>query len=250
VRLVAVHGNGGGAFRFSRVAEHMPADVAIVAPDLPGFGGAPRDPSITTLAGFADALARIVRDVPRPRVVLGHGVGGSIALELLQREAELVDGVILHAPVGARLDRRWFPKLMRPRPMRELVRRVLASRLTRPFLRRRLFDDRVPREVVDGFFDGYAKCEAFGDLFDMIDATWFAGLAPVDVPAVLLWGERERVLGVDQVDAFRSLLPRASVEIVPEWDHFPMLETPREYAEVVARLARGLVPAPTRSASS
>jgi alpha-beta hydrolase superfamily lysophospholipase len=86
---------------------------------------------LRTLRDYAGHLAASVEQQPRPRVVLGHGIGGSIALELAQEYASSIDGLILHAPVGARLDRRWFPQLMAVPGARELGRRLFASRVGR-----------------------------------------------------------------------------------------------------------------------
>jgi pimeloyl-ACP methyl ester carboxylesterase len=94
--------------------------------------------------------------------------------------------------------------------------------------------------VSDRFFEGYRGCAAFTQMFRVITPEWFAGLAPVPVPAVLLWGEHDRVLSDDQVGAWRPLVPGARERIVQGWGHFPMLEQPAEYAEEVARLARQL----------
>jgi pimeloyl-ACP methyl ester carboxylesterase len=234
---VLVHGNGGGGFRFERMRAHAPAGVRLFAPTLPGFAGAdtamPR-----TMAGFAQALAGELERAPRPRVALGHGIGGSIVLEMLRERAGAADAVILHAPVGARLDRRWFPRLMRPRLMRELGRRAMAAGWLRPLWKRLLFREPVPEEYLRRFFAGYGACAAFGLMFDLITPEWFASLRPAAARAALLWGARERVLRAGQAEEFRRLLPGARVEIVPDWDHFPMIERPREYTETVARLAR------------
>ena len=54
--LVAVHGNGGGGFRFQRVHEHIADDVRFEAVTLPGFGGRPADPALQTLTDYADQL--------------------------------------------------------------------------------------------------------------------------------------------------------------------------------------------------
>ena len=140
--LVAVHGNGGGGFRFARAEEHMPEGIRFVAVTLPGFGGRAADPALRHLGDFSEALWGEIRDLPRPLVVLGHGIGGSIALDLVNRHP--VDGLILHAPVGTRLERRWFPRLMRPNAVRRLVQWGISSRLSRPLLRRRFFGGSVP----------------------------------------------------------------------------------------------------------
>lgn len=239
ITLVAVHGNGGGGFRFARAAPHAPARVRFEAVTLPGFGGRPAEPGVVTMADHAEVLWREIAELPRPLVLLGHGIGGSIALDLVQRHP--VDGLIIHAPVGTRLDRRWFPRLMRPRSVRRTIQWGISSRITRPVVGRRFFDPEVPREYVDRFLDEYARAESFSLMFDVITPQWWSSLQPVSVPAVLLWGEHDRVLGADQVDDYRRLLPGSVVDVVPGWGHFPMVDDPQRYAAVVTAWARNLV---------
>ncbi|MCU0309038.1 MAG: alpha/beta hydrolase [Thermoleophilia bacterium] len=240
MHLVAVHGNGGGAFRFGRLPAHMPPGVALRAVTLPGFGGTPWDPAVVVLADLADRLGEAVAATPRPRVVLGHGIGGSLALDLVQRAPELMDGLILHAPVGPRLERRWFPRVMARPAVREAARRLAASPRSRPLLARRVFAGPVPPADLERFQDGYARCAAFSPMFDLITPGWFGALGPVRMPSVVLWGGRDRVLAPGQAADVLPLLPDARLVVVPEWDHFPMLDAPAHYAHVVAGLAAGL----------
>lgn len=246
VTVLAVHGNGGGGERFARSAAVMPAGTRIVAPTLPGFSDRPRDPALRTLGDYADRLADEVRAVTLddgvPPVLLGHGIGGSIALDLVSRHPELVRGLVLHAPVGAHLDSRLFPRLMTTRPARALVRRAISSRLLRPIWQRLFFPYGAPQPVLDEFFDAYRTCAAFGDMFDLITATWFDGLTPVrDVPVVVLWGADDRVLRRGQADAVGEKVPGADVVVRDGWDHFPMIEQPEEYADAIATIARDLL---------
>jgi len=238
VTLVAVHGNGGGGFRFARAAPHVPTEIRFEAVTLPGFGGRPAEPGVVTMADHAEVLWREIADLPRPLVLLGHGIGGSIALDLVQRHP--VDGLIIHAPVGTRLERRWFPRLMRPRAVRRTIQWGISSRVTRPLVGRRFFSSAVPREYVDRFLGEYARAESFSLMFDVITPEWWDALAPVEVPAVLLWGDHDRVLGADQVDDYRRLLPRSVIDVVPGWGHFPMVEEPERYAAVIAGWAEML----------
>ena len=248
--LIALHGNGGGGFRFERSKPSFAADVNFVAPTLPGFAGEPRNPDFTTLTDYADALHAIVVEQPRPRVVLGTGVGGTMVLEMLQHHADAVDGVILHAPVGTRLDTRLFPKLMSLPGMKTLGQYTFASSLTRPVFRRLLFSHPLPDDYVNRFFDEYRRCSVFGQMFEIITPQWFASLKPVDVPAVLLWGEKEKILSVDQLEDYKALLPNHAVHIEPDWDHFPMVETPQQFAQVVTQLGRELAAQPTPNSDS
>lgn len=241
VTILALHGNGGGAFRFHRVPPFMPADVRLQAMTLPGFAGKPSDPSLQTVTDYAQYVYETARLEGDPLVLLGTGIGGSIALEYAQHYALTLAGLILHAPVGTRLDNRLFPRLMKLPGMRRTGQWVFSARLTRPLFRRMLFTQPLPSEVSERFFSEYRQCQVFGQMFDLITADWFASLRPIHTPAALLWGERERVLGVDQLADYKALLPRHLVRVVPDWNHFPMLDQPEAFAREVATLARQLI---------
>ena len=190
---------------------------------------------------MADVIAS-TRRPGEPIVVLGHGIGGSIALDLASRRPDTMDGLILHAPVGADLDTRLFPRVMSTKPVRELLRRMVAARPLRPIWRKLFFPIGAPREDTDVFFEGYRDCEAFGQMFEIIDVDWFRSLEPVtEIPVVLLWGEHDRVLKSGQTEGIAAKTPDAETVIEPGWDHFPMLEQPEEYARVIATLAADLV---------
>jgi pimeloyl-ACP methyl ester carboxylesterase len=239
--VVAVHGNGGGASRFAAVAAVLRGRADFRAVTLPGFSSVPKDPALRTVADYADRLARDVEAAGPAPVLLGHGIGGSFALDLASRRPELLGGLILHAPVGAHLDTRLFPRLMASAPARAAARRLIASPALRPAWRRLFFPHGAPRHELTRFFDEYRTCEAFGDMFELITPAWFEALAPVrNVPAVLLWGAGDRVLRSGQLGAIHAKVPDAEVVVRDGWDHFPMIEQPEEYAREVLAIARRL----------
>lgn len=239
--LVALHGNGGGAFRFERIKPHLPADISFQAVTLPGFANNPADPALHSLRDYANYLQSTLAAEPRPLIVLGHGIGGSLALEFAQHFAAQIDGLILHAPVGTRLESRFLPRLMALPGAKALGQWLFSARLARPLFKRLLFSRPVPADILDRFFDEYRRCAVFGQMFDLITPAWFRSLRPVDLPIALLWGERERVLTVDQLQDYRTLCPHAVIHTVPGWDHFPMIEQPQEYADEIVKLACKLI---------
>ncbi|MFW5691529.1 MAG: alpha/beta fold hydrolase [Chloroflexota bacterium] len=238
--IIAIHGNGGGGFRFARLEPHLPEDVRLIHPTLPGFAERSPDPNLRTLHDYAEYIDGIVQAQPRPRVLLGTGIGGAFVLEYVQHHVDAVDGIILHAPVGARLEARRFPALMKLPGMRALGQWLFSSRLTRPLFKRLLFVNHraIPPEYLDQFFEEYRRCQVFGQMFDIINASWYASLKPVSVPAALLWGADERILNPEHIEDYRALLPEAAVRIVDGWDHFPMIEEPAAYAHELVELAR------------
>jgi pimeloyl-ACP methyl ester carboxylesterase len=239
--VVAVHGNGGGAFRFELVKPFVPADINFQAITLPGFADTPPDPDLKSLHDYAVYLSRFCALLPRPLVLLGHGIGGTIILELAQHFSGSFDGIILHAPVGARLESRLFPFLMAIPGARRLGQFLFSSKFARPIFKKLLFSHPVPTDYINRFFDEYRHCSVFAQMFDLISPEWFNGLRPLTTPAVVLWGKRERVLNAGQADDYRLILPKGRIVLVSDWDHFPMIEQPEDYMREISTLARDLV---------
>lgn len=241
--LIAVHGNGGGGFRFERIQPFIPSEVKFLAPTLPGFDHVPQDDSLRTLKDYAFKLHEMICHAPRPIVMLGTGIGGSIALEFVQHFESDVHALILHAPVGTRLKTRLFPNLMKPLWIRRLGQQLFSSKLTRPIFSALLFESpqNIPPDYVQRFFEAYRHCAAFAQMFDIITDEWFRSLRPVLIPSALLWGEKERVLTPDQAADYQKLLPNSVIRLVPNWNHFPMIEQPEAFSRETLSLAYELL---------
>ncbi len=97
--LLLVHGFGGAAWNFDELAPLLTGRRLII-PDLPGHGGSPPLPA-PSIAGFADVLAELLDAEGVARAdVLGHSLGGAVALRLAMRRPERVRRLILAAPAG------------------------------------------------------------------------------------------------------------------------------------------------------
>jgi pimeloyl-ACP methyl ester carboxylesterase len=73
----------------------------------------------------------------------------------------------------------------------------------------------------------------------MFDPTLRARLAELRTPALVLWGESDRVMTVDYGRAYAAAIPGAAFELVAEAGHLPQLEQPAEtFRRLDAFLAR------------
>lgn len=241
VAIIALHGNGGGGFRFQRASQHFPEEVRFSAPTLPGFADQPADHTLKSLSDYARAIKSMVEREPRPRILLGHGIGGTLGLQLCQEYPDSVDGIILHAPVGAFLDRRLMPKLMMLPGMARLGRAIFTNRLLRPYFTGKLFAKEVPQSYLEEFFKEYERCTVFEDMFRLITHEWFSALRSMRVPASVLWGQQDHVLSVDHAGEFAKLFENSTIHIIPHWTHWPMIEMPDDYASVVTKISKELV---------
>lgn len=106
--VLLIHGNcSSGAFWYP-LLRHLPPTLRVVAPDLRGYGetdAAPID-ARRGLRDFADDVAALLDDpaVFGDRadrvVVVGHSMGGGVAMHLLVEQPERVAGLLLEAPVS------------------------------------------------------------------------------------------------------------------------------------------------------
>ena len=100
--LVALHGNFASSAWWAELTAHPPTGWRVLAPDLPGFAGTPHTGEVS-IPAYADWLSSWMQaqGITRP-VLLGHSLGGAVALELAAREPQAVAGLILaaSAPLG------------------------------------------------------------------------------------------------------------------------------------------------------
>lgn len=239
---MALHGNGGGGHRFELCRRFFEPGIDFRAPTLPGFADVALPHSLRSLYDFSAYLHDYLLTLERPVVLLGHGIGGSLALEFCRFHEGAIDGIILHTPVGARLRKRLFARVMSLPGVSGAARDVIANPVLRSLWSRLFFDTAPPAAFADRFFLEYGQCQAFSLMFELITPRWFESL-PVfpELPACILWGSCERLLSPEQIAPFKRLLPRSQVEIVDGWNHFPMVDHPQEYTRVVSRIAAALV---------
>ncbi|HZT91558.1 MAG TPA: alpha/beta fold hydrolase [Gaiellaceae bacterium] len=227
-----IHGYGGSAWNFSELAPLL-AGRRLVVPDLPGHGGSAPLPAAPSVAAFADALAPLLDG---PADVLGHSMGGLVALRLAERHPQLVRRVLLAAPAGisstSRISELFVALVGLVQPGRLAGRRVeLIARSSR--LRRLVFGplevsnpDVLTERAVRGLLLGptiHSDVRTAGAALVADDPR--RDLERVRCPALVLFGARDRQVPVaDGFEYARRL--RAPLRLIPDCGHLLVVERP------------------------
>ncbi len=66
----------------------------------------------------------------------------------------------------------------------------------------------------------------FHQLLEHAPPTMFEGIAHINSPTLVVWGEQDRILHVSSAAVFKQLIPHAEVKIFREVGHLPMVEVP------------------------
>src|ERR1700675_1521865 len=95
-RPIFVHGAGGSATAWQHQEPRFEGCYVLALP------GNPAGSAFSTVGAYEKWTAHPIRETPGPRVVVGHSMGGAVALQLALDHPELVDGLVIIAS-GAQL---------------------------------------------------------------------------------------------------------------------------------------------------
>ena len=249
--LLLLHGLGGAAVNWTLVAPSLLAHRRLLVPDLPGHGGSSPAPAAPTLNPFADAAAALAeREGMFPAAVVGHSMGGVIALRLAIRRPDDVSAVVLAAAAGisstARRAELGFTVVsaMKPArlvaPFREAIGRSAALRAA-VFGYWEVSDTAAlsPR-AVEGFLSGpaiHSDVESAGWALLRDDPR--TDLDRIACPRLLLWGARDNLVPVeDGIEYARRL--GAPLRVVADCGHLLIGERPDACADAILRFLEAL----------
>ena len=227
--------------------------------DLPGFALRPAlKATDANVVQLADYVARVIEHlgIP-PALVLGHSLGGGVAMHLAIRRPELVRGLVLIAPVGLGVSLHWIYKLYCvPLLGRALLRpSVLSASSIRRFLvgSGRRSDARfIAKLVRHGMAARPRALSARAIIWANQPRRWRKARALLPggeqlgiriegpltklstIPALVLWGDEDRVISA--LDARRCKeLPLAQVRIAHGVGHSLPLEVAAWANDHIAR---------------
>ena len=237
--LLLVHGYGGAAWNFEPMAPLLEGRRLIV-PDLPGHGGSSPLPAAPTLAGFADVLAGLLDE---PADVLGHSLGGVVALRLAERHPHLVRRLVLAAAAGISSSTRLaemtiaLAGIVQPGKIAgRRVDRIARSRRLRKLVFGRFEvanPDLLSERAVHGFLQGpLLHTDAIGAGLALARDDPRADLDRVRCPVLVLWGARDRQVPIEDGFEYARRL-RAPVRVIADCGHLLIGERP----DVCARAA-------------
>ena len=241
--IVLLHGFPGNATDWEQAAGQIGGGYRVIVPDLLGFGDSPRPTAFEELwvEPQARALAATLDDLGADRVALvGHDMGGGIAVtfyrlfpERMSHLALISTNMFPDTPVD-------FPLSLTKAPV--IGRGVKALLFSGPSLRllgRLASRTRGVRAAPNDAGEVRAIRTMFGrvlddlaDLYTEIEAT----LGTIDVPAVVMWGDRDLFFRPEQGRRTADAIPGAELVALPGCGHLVPKERPEDVAAMLRKL--------------
>lgn len=242
--ILLVHGLGGSAMNWAELAPLLARGRRVLAPDLPGHGASEALPAVSGLDAFADRLAAVMEhEQTGPAPVVGHSLGGLVALRLTLRYPELVGSLVLAGSAGLSIGRPLLRELLTAftvlRPGRLAGRyRTLVARS--PLLRRFVFGFVSVGDPV-GLTDLAVEGFLAGQLLHTDTASaWRAlrqddprqELERISVPVLVLWGAEDAQLPLEDAFEYARRL-HAPLRTIAGCGHLLIGERPSACADAI-----------------
>jgi len=247
--LLLIHGMGGTLENWEEVIEPLAKKHTVIAPDLPGHGTSGPSGGDYSLGALAAILRDLLVALGHQRATLvGHSLGGGIAMQFAYQFPEMVERLVLVSSgglgpevspilraaalpgadtfiaatagagqrVGSAVGRALSTIGLRPNADMAEVLRGYAS-LTDP-IRRTAFLATVRAVIGTG-----------GQRVDATDRLYLAEAMPV----LIIWGARDRIIPAHHGEDAHGHIPGSRLEIFDDIGHMPQIEAPLRFVGTI-----------------
>jgi pyruvate dehydrogenase E2 component (dihydrolipoamide acetyltransferase) len=228
--VLLVHGFGGDRNSWLFLQEPLAARYRVYALDLPGHGTSAKDVGDGSAEVLADAVTGVLDALGADRAhLVGHSMGGAIALTVAARDPRRIASLTLIAPSGFGTEinagfLRGFADAQTRRELKPVVGQLFADE---SLVTRQLVDDLLAYKRLDGVDEALHALLATllldGDAQRADSAAALAAIGAA-VPVTVVWGREDHVIPVAQADAVAG----AARHLVDGAGHMPHMERPAE----------------------
>jgi pimeloyl-ACP methyl ester carboxylesterase len=248
--IVLVHGITSSSSTWERVIPLLADRYTVMAPDLLGHGESAKPQGDYSPGAYASGIRDLLFALGQDRAtVVGHSLGGGVAMQLSYQFPELCERLVLVDSGGlgrevslllraATLPGSEFvlPALARPSVLRagRAFGRMLADR----GLRSRTDVEEMARghaslgdpEARQAFVHTLRTIvEPAGQRVSASDRLYLAE----NVPFLIMWGAKDRIIPLSHGRTAHEQVAGSRLEILWHSGHFPQLDEPQRFAEVL-----------------
>jgi pimeloyl-ACP methyl ester carboxylesterase len=219
--LIMLHGWKQDVSTFHNVAEELKKHFTLWLIDLPGFGRSEIPKTPFRVSDYAEIIKGFIQSkkLKKPNL-LGHSVGGNIAIKFAAENGESIDKLVLESSSGIRPNRRIWKIIIYPlsKAFHYLIPNIFRIK------------DRIRRFVYWKLEADYINAGNLKNtLTNILDENLFYLLPKIKNQTLLVWGvDDEQVKLLYGKMMYRKIL-NSRLEVLEKTAHFPHLENPDKF---------------------
>ncbi|MBB3038458.1 alpha/beta fold hydrolase [Hoyosella altamirensis] len=256
--ILLLHGIGDNSSTWTDIIPHLAKSFTVIAPDLLGHGLSDKPRADYSIAAYANGMRDLLSVLEIDRVtVIGHSLGGGVAMQFTYQYPQLVERLILVGAGGITRD---------VSPLLRLVSLPGAAKLIEIF--------RLPgivyavgalgkalKPMSPHFHDTPDLLRILSDLPDPVNRAAFLRTlrSVVDwrgqvvtgldrcylaeaMPVQIIWGEHDNVIPVAHAHLAHAAMPGSRLEIFKSSAHFPFHDDPMRFLSIVEEFIASTAP--------
>jgi len=230
--ILILHGWGSSSDSWIEVQRNLVQDgYKVIVPDLPGFGKTGPPSEVWGVEDYADFVFSFAEAIGWDKFsLLGHSFGGQVAIQYSLTYPHTLETLILAAAAGIRRKPGvkvrtikyiakilgFFLQLIPSKGLREGMRYNLYMAIRKP-----------DYERVQGVMREVFRRVISQDLGPL--------LSGVKTPTLVVWGEKDDSIPVEDAYTMKKNIPEAQLEVIPNINHDLNFKAPDKLAEATHR---------------
>ncbi|GJM35682.1 MAG: alpha/beta hydrolase [Saprospiraceae bacterium] len=200
--LLFLHGLGSYLKAWQQNIDGLSQQFRCIALDLPGYGKSSQDDYAYDMKFFAQSVRAFIDSLALEKVILvGHSMGGQVAVHSLLMDDSRIEKLVLIAPAGfetfSKSEKQWFQSLVTPEtvkatPEAQIIRNFEINFHQMPKEARFMIDDRLAMRETPAY-DHYCamipKCVS-----GMLEQTVFDRLPEIKQPTLIIFGQNDLLI--------------------------------------------------------
>ena len=238
--ILFIHGLGSSADRWLDIPDAISMYYHTIAVDLIGFGGSDKPTDVNyTIEQFSEFILEFIEKIglsgdDRKITLVGHSLGGYIAVDFAIRNKGLIEKLVL-------LDSSGFLKGPTPLleqylnaakyPSYDSVRNVFEQMVAQPWkvlpIIINIFITRINSPGAKYPFESaYQNSTA-----TQIDLSRLKSIE--DIPTLIIWGKSDNLIPIEYSEPFKQVFKNYRVEMIEDAGHAPFVEKPAIICEIL-----------------
>ncbi|MGO8946068.1 MAG: alpha/beta fold hydrolase [Ktedonobacterales bacterium] len=247
--IVLLHGLGADSSTWRKILPELARHYTVYALDMFGCGRSDKPAIAYTIEAMAHYVRFFMDAVGIERThLIGHSLGGGIAMQTLYFSAERVQRVVLVDSGGLGHDVHWLLRvstlpgahqvigfISNPRTgIAALARKLEQSRRGSgnteyesliPLMLQRLHEQETRRSFL-------RMVRAVGDFTGQTVSALPLLPERSATPFLLIWGEKDEIIPVSHAYIASTYIPRSEVAVIPNSYHQPHVESPARFCQL------------------
>ena len=228
--LVLLHGIGGSTGLWQANLTALAVRYPVVVVDLPGHGLSDKSSGKYTLEFFAEVISGLLQKLSsEPVTLIGHSLGGQIALQVARSHPEMVDRLVLVAPggLGPDLELGFLKKILSGLD-HDAVRTMLEGLFFDPAL--------VTGPMLEGTYENLSRPGAWEALVSTVSASRsrpYELVKELTIPCLLVVGDKDGIVPPRYGIEAQARFADTQLWIAEECGHCPQIEKSTEFNDRV-----------------